>query len=122
MGQPHCCAPYQKHPPDWEAGVALNTACTFGVDGPRQLPCEPGSPEAIGQCIGCAPLQVEVGIMSREEADACVSVEFNPVRARFAGAEDVWTRDILNLGVSPAAILAKVTHPLVDCTLQNTLC
>ena len=55
-----------------------------------------------------SPAQVEVGVLTREEADSCVSVEFNPVRAGFAGGEEVWTRDVLNLGVSPAGVICLV--------------
>jgi len=60
-------------------------------------------------------VQVDVGVMTREEADACISVEFNPVRARFAGSEDVWTRDVLNLGVSPGAVIAQVGNRGSNC-------
>lgn len=60
------------------------------------------------KCVSVLLFQVDVGVMTREEADACISVEFNPVRARFAGSEDVWTRDVLNLGVSPGAVIAQV--------------
>jgi hypothetical protein len=52
--------------------------------------------------------QAEVGVLTREEADSCISVEFNPVRAGFAGGRDVWTRDVLNLGVSPSGVISLV--------------
>ena len=45
--------------------------------------------------------------MTAEEAEECVSSEFNPVRAGFHGSEDVWTTDVLNLGVRPDRIIAK---------------
>ena len=48
---------------------------------------------------------VEQGVLSHEEAEAAVAVEFNPVRAGFHGGSDVWTRDVLNLGVRPAALV-----------------
>ena len=48
-------------------------------------------------------------MLTHEEADRCVSVEFNPVRAGFAGgSRDVWTRDVLNLGVSPSGVIGQV--------------
>ena len=47
-------------------------------------------------------------MLSREEADSCISVEFNPVRAGFGGGEEVWTRDVLNLGISPDGIIRLV--------------
>jgi len=51
---------------------------------------------------------VEVGVLTREEADSCISVEFNPVRAGFGGGEEVWTRDVLNLGISPDGVIRLV--------------
>lgn len=35
-----------------------------------------------------------------------MSVEFNPVRVGFHGGKEVWTRDVLNLGVSPQRLVA----------------
>jgi lycopene cyclase CruP len=52
--------------------------------------------------------QVECGVVSETEAEACIGIEFNPVRAGFAGGRDVWTRDVLNLGVRPDRIIATV--------------
>ncbi|KAG2500246.1 hypothetical protein HYH03_001824 [Edaphochlamys debaryana] len=76
-----------------------------------------------------------VGVATREELEACVAIEFNPVRVGFAwepqggspaprsrdaptpGAApastggpmtEVWTRDILNLGVRPAALVERM--------------
>lgn len=46
--------------------------------------------------------------MTTEEAEECIGIEFNPVRAGFHGGQDVWTRDVLNLGVRPDKAIAKV--------------
>ncbi|CAL5219975.1 g1912 [Coccomyxa viridis] len=48
------------------------------------------------------------GLLTREEAEECIGIEFNPVRAGFHGGQDVWTRDVLNLGVRPDRAIAKV--------------
>ena len=53
-------------------------------------------------------MQVEEGVLTREEAEECIGIEFNPVRAGFHGGQDVWTRDVLNLGVRPDKAIAKV--------------
>ena len=53
-------------------------------------------------------VQVEEGLLTREEAEECIGIEFNPVRAGFHGGQDVWTRDVLNLGVRPDRAIAKV--------------
>ena len=48
------------------------------------------------------------GLLSTDEVDECISIEFNPVRAGFHGSQEVWTRDGLNLGVKPDMLIAKV--------------
>lgn len=53
-------------------------------------------------------VQVASGVATAEEAEECISSEFNPVRAGIRGSPDVWTRDVLNLGVRPDRIIAKV--------------
>ncbi|KAF8071129.1 sirt2 [Scenedesmus sp. PABB004] len=44
---------------------------------------------------------VELDLLTPAEAESAIAIEFNPVRAGFAGGKDVWTKDILNLGVKP---------------------
>jgi lycopene cyclase CruP len=51
---------------------------------------------------------VHEGLLSTDEVDECISIEFNPVRAGFHGSQEVWTRDVLNLGVTPDMLIAKV--------------
>lgn len=60
----------------------------------------------------CVVGQVHEKLLTSEEADECISIEFNPVRAGFHGSHDhdVWTRDVLNLGVKPDKLIAKVAH------------
>lgn len=59
------------------------------------------------------------GLLTSEEAEECIGVEFNPVRAGFYGGEDVWTRDVLNIGVRPDRIIAKASPPsLATCNLK----
>ena len=54
---------------------------------------------------------VEQGLLTGAEANECVASEFNPVRAGFHGGQDVWTRNVLNIGVRPDRIIAKVMPP-----------
>ena len=60
------------------------------------------------------------GLLTTEEIEDCISITFNPVRAGFHGSDDVWTRDVLNLGVKPDKLIAKVgpRHSL----LPNDVC
>ncbi len=60
-------------------------------------------------------MQVGEGLLTREEAEECIGIEFNPVRAGFHGGQDVWTRDVLNLGVRPDKAIAKVQHWPCNC-------
>ena len=48
---------------------------------------------------------VAAGALDAADAESCISIEFNPVRAGFHGYSDVWTRDVLNLGVSPERLV-----------------
>ena len=52
--------------------------------------------------------QAEQGILGEAELQECVTSRFNPIRAGFHGHKDVWTRDVLNLGVRPDRLIAKV--------------
>lgn len=49
---------------------------------------------------------VDRGLLSAEELASVIGSEFNPVRIAFAGGPDRWVRDVLNLGVSPAKLVA----------------
>ena len=51
--------------------------------------------------------QVAAGVLTQQEAEACIAVEFNPIRAGFYGSKDVWVRDVLNLGVRPDWAIGK---------------
>jgi flavin-dependent dehydrogenase len=70
---------------------------------------------------------VAAGVLSREQAMACVTIEFNPIRAGFAGFADIATDDVLNLGVSPRKLIATVLDNyraaggvvLETCELEN---
>ena len=50
---------------------------------------------------------VEAGVLSRAEVDEVIGIEFNPVRCGFAGGQDVWTTDVLNVGVRPAVLIER---------------
>lgn len=50
---------------------------------------------------------VEMGVLTEADIETSIAVEFNPVRVGFHGGKDIWTRDVLNLGVSPAQLVSK---------------
>ncbi|XP_042398217.1 uncharacterized protein LOC121988717 isoform X1 [Zingiber officinale] len=51
---------------------------------------------------------VDVGILSKEEIENIVAVEFNPNRCGFEKKGDIWTEDILNLGVSGCLVCPNI--------------
>lgn len=54
---------------------------------------------------------VRLELLTDDEAQSCISNEFNPVRVGFfthPAPAEVWTRDVLNLGVSPARLIDTV--------------
>lgn len=50
----------------------------------------------------------ELGLLTVAELEAVISSEFNPVRVGFNGGEDIWVKDVLNIGVSPIKLLETV--------------
>ncbi|WOL20226.1 hypothetical protein Cni_G29030 [Canna indica] len=57
---------------------------------------------------------VEVGVLSEEELEQIIAVEFNPNRCGFERKRDIWVEDILNLGVSPAVLVDTVKRRFVS--------
>ena len=58
---------------------------------------------------------VRAGVLSQEEVDDSVTVEFNPIKAGFYGYEDVSTVDVLNVGVSPKTLIGHVRNAYEAC-------
>ncbi|GAB4148854.1 MAG: lycopene cyclase family protein [Cyanobacteria bacterium J069] len=48
---------------------------------------------------------LELQLLSQEELDAAIASEYNPARIAFHGGAELWVRDVLNVGVSPRALL-----------------
>uniref|UniRef100_A0A7R9VAJ3 Lycopene beta-cyclase n=1 Tax=Chlamydomonas euryale TaxID=1486919 RepID=A0A7R9VAJ3_9CHLO len=56
---------------------------------------------------------VSLNLLTPAELQACVETEFNPIRVGFKGGEDLWVRDVLNLGVSPLRLLEVLRKKFV---------
>jgi hypothetical protein len=99
---------YANHEPDCHV-----QQCPFGAAGSAQVDVPA---VLVGQGVKVRHpvsfvailLQVKTGVLTREEAEQCVSIEFNPIRAGFDGSEDIWVRDVLNLGFSPVTAVELV--------------
>ena len=50
---------------------------------------------------------VRAGVLTEAEVEEVIGIEFNPVRCGFAGGEDVWLTDVLNVGVRPDVLIAR---------------
>ncbi len=48
---------------------------------------------------------VKLGLMSAAELERAIATEYNPGRIVFNGGEEIWIRDVLNIGVDPVVLL-----------------
>ena len=103
-------------PPAFDAVVAGGTlgalfaaALTRAAPGIRIALVEAGKLRGRAQdwniCRAELDALVTAGCLSAADAASAVTSEFNPVRAAFPGAAPYTTTDVLNLGVSPDALL-----------------
>ncbi|MEM9265054.1 MAG: FAD-binding oxidoreductase [Cyanobacteria bacterium P01_F01_bin.13] len=51
---------------------------------------------------------VDLGLLSEAELEDAISTEYNPARISFGGGDDLWVRDVLNVGVDPVYLLEKL--------------
>ena len=51
---------------------------------------------------------VELGLLSEEELEGAIAMEYNPARIHFDGGDDLWVRDVLNVGVDPVYLLDRL--------------
>jgi len=51
---------------------------------------------------------VRLGVLTADELEDVVGIEFNPMRVGFVGGDDVWLTDVLNVGVKPQVLLETV--------------
>ena len=66
------------------------------------MTCPPNCPWAA------VPLQEREGPLNLSTSPCCTAVLPLQVRIGFHGGKDVWTNDVLNIGVSPARLIEKV--------------
>ncbi|GMH43080.1 hypothetical protein BSKO_11002 [Bryopsis sp. KO-2023] len=55
----------------------------------------------------------EIGILKPEELEECINIEWQDVRAGFHNGTDMWTSDVLNLGISPERLIKKCVAQFV---------
>ncbi len=48
---------------------------------------------------------VRLGLLNRQELDEAIASQYNPARVTFNGGQDLWVKDVLNIGVDPKYLL-----------------
>jgi lycopene cyclase CruP len=57
---------------------------------------------------------LELDLLSPEELEEAIASEYNPGRVSFLGGEDVWVRDVLNIGVDPVFLLDTLKSKFLE--------
>jgi lycopene cyclase CruP len=66
---------------------------------------------------------LELELLTEQELETAIATEYNPGRVSFHGGEDLWVRDVLNIGIDPVFLLATLKRKFLDCggtLLENT--
>ncbi|NES90323.1 MULTISPECIES: NAD(P)/FAD-dependent oxidoreductase [Okeania] len=51
---------------------------------------------------------IELNLLSSEELETAIATEYNPARISFPESEDIWVKDVLNIGVDPVYLLESL--------------
>lgn len=65
-------------------------------------------------CV-CPRCCLQLGLLTSSELEESIKMEFNPVRVGFKDSGEVWTRDVLNIGVSPDVLIQTMRKRLEEC-------
>lgn len=66
---------------------------------------------------------LELNLLTESELERVMVTEYNPVRIRFPQSQDIWVRDILNIGVDPVYLLETLKNRFIQAggiLLENT--
>ncbi|ELS03497.1 flavin-dependent dehydrogenase [Xenococcus sp. PCC 7305] len=55
----------------------------------------------------------ELGILTEAELENAIASEYNPARIGFSGGQDIWVKDILNIGVDPVYLLETLKNKFI---------
>jgi lycopene cyclase CruP len=53
---------------------------------------------------------IEVATLTEQELERTIVTDYNPARIGFYGGQEVWVRDILNIGVSPKLLIEQIKY------------
>lgn len=57
---------------------------------------------------------VKLGVLTQDDLDDCISIEFNPIRAGFHGYDALWTADVLNVGANPQKLVTAAAKRFTE--------
>ena len=66
---------------------------------------------------------IKLGLLTPEELNKAIATEYNPARVGFKPGEEVWVKDVLNIGVNPVYLLETLKQKFLQAggkLLENT--
>ncbi len=66
---------------------------------------------------------VRLGLLSEAGLEEAIASQYNPARITFNGGDELWVKDILNIGVDPVSLLEKLKQKFLEgggTLLENT--
>ena len=51
---------------------------------------------------------IRLGLLSEAELEEAIASQYNPARIAFNGGQDLWVKDVLNVGVDPVSLLEQL--------------
>ena len=66
---------------------------------------------------------VELELLSEAELEQAIATEYNPARVSFQNGQEVWVKDVLNIGVDPVYLLETLKQKFIQAgglLLENT--
>ncbi|NEQ51043.1 MAG: FAD-binding oxidoreductase, partial [Leptolyngbya sp. SIO3F4] len=57
---------------------------------------------------------IELGLLSEAELNVAIATEYNPARISFGDSDDLWVKDVLNIGVDPVYLLERLKQVFLE--------
>lgn len=108
---------------EWDAVICGGTlgilvGATLAMQGWRALIVERGILRGREQEWNISRHELEVlrelNLLSAAELEKAIATEYNPARISFPDSEDIWVRDVLNVGVDPVYLLEILKQRFLD--------
>jgi lycopene cyclase CruP len=67
---------------------------------------------------------IELELLTKTELELAIATEYNPARVSFKEGQEVWVKDVLNIGVYPVYLLEIIKHKFIKAggnLLENTV-